>query len=497
MPVTREAVETFLYREAALLDDWKLQEWLGLFAKDGQYLVPPMDVRDQDPELALHLVDDDYGRLQSRVKQLLSGKAYSENPVSRTRRTVSNVLFEAQGGSIRVQANFIVHRFRHERIDAYIGRYDHTLVEEGGELRFRKARGKGIALEHKALSVRLRSGGERLQPDPHRPRRTLKNLFQEAGVTKTAFRLYSAPTQRKATAQFNETALHFATRLMEEEGWYYFFEHTEDSHTLVVTNDNNGFYTIPNATLRLGVGTTADMLVEYRKPEQFAPGKVTVKDYDHDSPDKNLKMEQNTILKHGGTAQRPVFHWPALTRDTAVAKNRARWRMEAAEAAVSLIGAGGDNAGLIAGGKFRLRTDAGAFDKQVQRVAVARAHVERLTRSLGSVPVRRPVANTIGKRIVSSSGVSRAMSRRRSSPYSRMPSRWPRNSTVVTPTWAAPRRSSSSRRAPRRRWRSAHASASRRRTRRPRPHASQPQRPQRRVAAPRRAARRCSQRCAK
>jgi tRNA(Ile)-lysidine synthase len=56
------------------------------------------------------------------------------------------------------------------------------LPELGGELRFRTARGKGIALEHKPLSVRLRSGGERLQPDPKRPRRTLKNLFQEAGI---------------------------------------------------------------------------------------------------------------------------------------------------------------------------------------------------------------------------------------------------------------------------------------------------------------------------
>jgi len=56
------------------------------------------------------------------------------------------------------------------------------LPELGGELRFRKARGKGIALEHQPLSIRLRAGGERLQPDPLRPRRTLKNLFQEAGV---------------------------------------------------------------------------------------------------------------------------------------------------------------------------------------------------------------------------------------------------------------------------------------------------------------------------
>jgi len=59
------------------------------------------------------------------------------------------------------------------------------LALPGGELRFRAVRGKGIArklLEGKDWEVRLRSGGERFQPDARRPRRTLKNLFQEAGV---------------------------------------------------------------------------------------------------------------------------------------------------------------------------------------------------------------------------------------------------------------------------------------------------------------------------
>jgi tRNA(Ile)-lysidine synthase len=55
----------------------------------------------------------------------------------------------------------------------------------GGELRFRRARGRGIAaglLDGRELRVRLRGGGERLRPDARRPRRSLKNLFQEAGV---------------------------------------------------------------------------------------------------------------------------------------------------------------------------------------------------------------------------------------------------------------------------------------------------------------------------
>jgi len=57
-----------------------------------------------------------------------------------------------------------------------------ALPELGGELRFRRTRGKGIDASRTPLGVRLRAGGERLQPDARRPRRTLKNLFQEAGV---------------------------------------------------------------------------------------------------------------------------------------------------------------------------------------------------------------------------------------------------------------------------------------------------------------------------
>lgn len=60
-----------------------------------------------------------------------------------------------------------------------------ALPELGGELFFKRVRGKGIdraKMHGGVLTVRLRSGGERLQPDAKRPRRTLKNLFQEAGV---------------------------------------------------------------------------------------------------------------------------------------------------------------------------------------------------------------------------------------------------------------------------------------------------------------------------
>lgn len=55
----------------------------------------------------------------------------------------------------------------------------------GGSIAFRRTAGVGLdssLLRSHAFSIRLRAGGERLQPDPKRPRRTLKNLFQEAGI---------------------------------------------------------------------------------------------------------------------------------------------------------------------------------------------------------------------------------------------------------------------------------------------------------------------------
>jgi p-cumate 2,3-dioxygenase subunit beta len=136
--INRETIETFLYREADLLDRWQLTEWLTLFTPDAYYQVPPLDARELPPEQALYLVDDNYQRLHSRIKQLLKGNAHSESPPSRTRRSVTNVMFEVQPNSeVHVRANFIIHRVRRETLDVYMGRYDHILVPTDGQLRFR------------------------------------------------------------------------------------------------------------------------------------------------------------------------------------------------------------------------------------------------------------------------------------------------------------------------------------------------------------------------
>jgi p-cumate 2,3-dioxygenase beta subunit len=137
-PILRSDVEDFLYREAALLDAWALDDWLALYTTDATYRVPSTDRPDGDPRTDLLIIDDDYERLASRVERLKSRHAHREYPSSRTRHLVSNVRFEQAGdGRLRASAAFMVWRFRDARADYYVGRYDYELEWSADGLRIR------------------------------------------------------------------------------------------------------------------------------------------------------------------------------------------------------------------------------------------------------------------------------------------------------------------------------------------------------------------------
>ena len=146
---TRQVVEDLLYKEAGLLDEWRLEEWLELLTEDAIYEIPPTDVPEGDSRNTLFIVADDAVRIRSRVKQLLGKSAWAENPHSRTRRLITNVrVLGADGANILVTANFAVHRMRYESVDTYIGHYDYKLVRRGGDLKIRERR---AILDNEAL----------------------------------------------------------------------------------------------------------------------------------------------------------------------------------------------------------------------------------------------------------------------------------------------------------------------------------------------------------
>ena len=156
-PALRESVEEFLYREAALLDDWSLDAWVGLFTEDARYVVPTTDLPEGDPSRDLVFIDDDITRLRARALRLTGGNAHREHPRSRTRRFVSNVrIAESGDGELSVSANVLVFRFRSGEAAPYVGVVDYILRREGEDFKIAYRRGV-LDLEslawHGAVSV--------------------------------------------------------------------------------------------------------------------------------------------------------------------------------------------------------------------------------------------------------------------------------------------------------------------------------------------------------
>lgn len=140
--VTRAEVEDLLYREAALLDEWRLDEWLALLTEDAAYYVPPNDHPEGDHHNTLFILADDIVRIRERVKRLMSPDCHAEYPHSRTRRLIGNVrILAVEGDLITAAANFICHRYRrYERIREYTGAYRYILKREASGLKIRERR---------------------------------------------------------------------------------------------------------------------------------------------------------------------------------------------------------------------------------------------------------------------------------------------------------------------------------------------------------------------
>src|SRR5258708_24400926 len=129
----RAEVEHFLFEEADVLDSWQLNEWVELFTEDAISHVPALDDPNRDPAQSVFLVADDLARIRSRVRQLTGGTAWAENPRSQTRRFITNVRgTSADGATVRVTANFLVHRCRLERISTFSGQYQYKLIPHDG-----------------------------------------------------------------------------------------------------------------------------------------------------------------------------------------------------------------------------------------------------------------------------------------------------------------------------------------------------------------------------
>jgi 3-phenylpropionate/cinnamic acid dioxygenase small subunit len=136
MGLTHERAETFLYREAQLADEHRFDEWLALWDDKGILYWIPSNRDDVDPKKQISIVYEERPQLEERLVRLKSRGMHSQQPRSRMRRTVSNVVVESDdGAAAQVEANFVLVELRSGRQAVYAGRLIYRLRYGAEEMR--------------------------------------------------------------------------------------------------------------------------------------------------------------------------------------------------------------------------------------------------------------------------------------------------------------------------------------------------------------------------
>lgn len=185
----------------------------------------------------------------------------------------------------------------------------------------------------------------------------VQTLCSEGSVD-VEFRV-SGPSARPFTVQYNETDLAFATRLIEEEGWFYLFKHTEAAHKLIIADSESAFTNVPRGDVTRRPGEGPDVLATWQPGRATAHGKIALADYDPKQPATVLSGETNTQLSTSGAPKRDLFQWPARTLQNESVRQRTRQRIEAAEAEALLAEGSGFHEGFIPGGRIQVSPHVG------------------------------------------------------------------------------------------------------------------------------------------
>jgi biphenyl 2,3-dioxygenase subunit beta len=135
-------IEQFLYYEARLLDERRFEEWYELLADDLQYVMPTRYNRlrrEAQHEFAgadeAQHFDEDKHSIAQRIRRLRSGTAWAEDPPSRTRHFVSNVVARrsARPEEFEVDCYYLLYRSRLEREVEIFAGMRHDLVRRSSE----------------------------------------------------------------------------------------------------------------------------------------------------------------------------------------------------------------------------------------------------------------------------------------------------------------------------------------------------------------------------
>jgi type VI secretion system secreted protein VgrG len=189
-------------------------------------------------------------------------------------------------------------------------------------------------------------------------REIIEDVFTRAGFssgTDFEWRLHESYEKREYTVQYRETDLAFVSRLMEEEGIFYFFEHSQNHHTCVLGDSKSAyreapkFPSVPVVSIVGADYLGREHLFDWHSERRTRTGKVVLNDYDFKKP--STKLEVNAQAEN---SKYEFFDHPVNYKERGLGEKRAKVRLEAEQAHDKRRYANGDAAPIYAGCKIKL-----------------------------------------------------------------------------------------------------------------------------------------------
>jgi type VI secretion system secreted protein VgrG len=188
----------------------------------------------------------------------------------------------------------------------------------------------------------------------------IQEIFKENGVTDIKTVLKASYEPRDYCVQYRETDFNFVSRLMEQYGMFYFFEHEEKKHTLVLSDDLSAHQPCPEQpevswNPHGSDNLDEDVITSLQWEETFRFGMYAVTDYNFETPSTSLRAEVKTQIDVGGNSKYEIYDYPGEYGKKAEGDGIAKIRMQEEEAQYKVISGNGTARVFTSGYKFTLQ----------------------------------------------------------------------------------------------------------------------------------------------
>lgn len=165
----------------------------------------------------------------------------------------------------------------------------------------------------------------------------IEQVFKDRGYKDYLLSLNGTYQPLEYCVQYRESDFNFISRLMEQYGIFYFFQHKMGKHTMVIADSSATHISCPGQpsvsySQTTGSLNTDDVITSWSLEQELRSGKYTLTDYEFKTPSINLQVSESTIFSVGGNANFEIFDYPGEYVTRGDGATFAKLRMQEEEA---------------------------------------------------------------------------------------------------------------------------------------------------------------------